>query len=303
MRLPSALTLSEIQQSFRDVDAIIAPFAGALPVDWKGRRLVNVLDAVNPADVVTLRQLNAAIDAIDGDEEENAQDGVLTTGTGKVRSGLYDSRGAPTAHRGEWYIATDHGDMTWFSDGATWNYIAGVMYGTLSPNQKPTLVAGDVGFLFGSTDFSRIYKWSGSAWEDAPGQDARGYVQFHDVTLHAAFAPGAGWQLCDGSSVTRSAPDGSTTSVTVPNLTTDNRYLRSVSGATGGTSGAATHTHAVDPASTASGGPSATTEVQSGTGTTVASDGHTHNTDIASFTSGSGSSLPPSYDVRPYFRL
>jgi hypothetical protein len=72
---------------------------------------------------------------------------------------------------------------------------------------------------------------------------------------------------------------------------------------------ATTHTHPVDPPSTASGAPSATVAVQSGAGTTVATDTHTHATDIASFTSGTPSgtggddALPPYYNARPYIRL
>lgn len=53
------------------------------------------------------------------------------------------------------------------------------------------------------------------------------------------------------------------------------------------------HTHAVNPASTASGGPSGTTSVVlftgSGTSVGVGSSGHTHSTDIASTTSGAES--------------
>lgn len=208
-----------------------------------------------------------------------------------------------------------------------WWFVVGTPFaGTLSPNQKPSdLGTRDAGFEFRSTDFDRLYRWTGSAWIDAPGQEARGQIAFFPITIDAAFTPGTGWQLCDGTAgVTISKADGTTGTVTVPDLTTASRFLRSVSGATGGTGGSATtHTHQVDPPNTtsgspsvtATGAPSATVEVQAGVGTTVATDTHTHNHDhthdvnIAAFASagpsGSGGddALPPYYNARPYIRL
>lgn len=226
-----------------------------------------------------------------------------TGATGVVQLGTHAERVATSATRigtGALFYETDRRALyvsVLAGPGGIWLFVGQTQpfAGTLSPDQKPTdLGTNGVGFQFNSTDFNRIYVWTGSAWVDAPGQDRRGYIQFFDVTLHADFAPGAGWQLCNGTAgVTRSTPAGGTTTVTVPDLTTDNRYLRSVSGATGGTTGAATHTHTFT-----TGAPSATTEVQAGTGATVASSAHTH-----SGTTDSASSLPPSMDMRPYMRL
>lgn len=67
-----------------------------------------------------------------------------------------------------------------------------------------------------------------------------------------------------------------------------------------GTGGNKNHTHAVDPASTTSGAPSATETVDDvGGGATidVASATHTHDTDTGSTTSGNNSDLPPFYVV------
>lgn len=167
--------------------------------------------------------------------------------------------------------------------------------GTLSPDLKPAdLGVNDSGFEFASTDFDRLYTWSGTAWGDSPGQDPRGRIEFFASSIHANFVPAAGWVLCDGTAgVASSSPTGTIVTITVPDLTTDNRYLRSVAGATGGTTGAATHAHTGTTSD-----PSGTTEVQSGTGTDVASESHNHT-----FTTDAASSLPPSYDVRPYFRV
>lgn len=73
---------------------------------------------------------------------------------------------------------------------------------------------------------------------------------------------------------------------------------------TGGSSGGSkTHTHKINPPSTTSGGPSATTNVDSTTGTTaVGSDVHTHDVDIAEFDSGDNSALPPYYVIYAWER-
>ena len=105
--------------------------------------------------------------------------------------------------------------------------------------------------------------------------------------------PYGGWAICNGSNGT-------------PSL--DGRFPRmGVSGA-GGTGGSdsSAHTHAVDPASVASGAPSATTVVAAGAGSTVASDTHTHSVDVASTTSGAASATenrPAYYELVPLMRV
>jgi len=42
----------------------------------------------------------------------------------------------------------------------------GPTQGTLSPDTKPVLGMGDAGVLFYSTDFNRLYRWSGAAWTE-----------------------------------------------------------------------------------------------------------------------------------------
>lgn len=215
------------------------------------------------------------------------------------------------ADRGFLFIASDRGYQTWRkmdvpNDWLLMEGVGGPMVGTLSPDQKPTLGANDAGFRFASSDFDRVYRWTGAAWADAPGQPARGTIAYFDDTL----LPGTGWALCDGGAVTRSTSTGTTAAFTTPNLTGANRFLRSVAGATGGVGGSATtHFHPVNPPITATSAPTATVAVQSGAGTTVATDTHTHNVDISSFSSGAPSgaggddALPPYLNARPYIRL
>ena len=193
----------------------------------------------------------------------------------------------------------------WDTTQTAWVVIGGVgepQRGTISPNQKPTLGVGDVGWLFTATDFDRTYRWSGTAWADAPGQPARGQILFFE----SALAPGTGWQLCDGTATTRSTPTGTTTAYTVPNITGSSRFIRGVAGGTGGTGGTSTHVHTVNPPNTTSGAPSALETVDNDAAVStvdVGSDVHTHDTDIAQFNSGSSSTLPLYYDLRPYVRL
>lgn len=235
------------------------------------------------------------------------------------------------------FSASDRGYQTWYAGTSAWVLLEGVGGPTRGVIGSITgsLTADDAGYLYYATDFDRVYRWTGSAYEDAPGEPRRGEITYWQDDL----LPGTGYALCDGGSYTRSTSTGGTTSWSTPNLTGSNRFIRSVSGTTGGGGGnATTHTHAIDPPNTTSAGPSTattsgpstndtsgpgtTTEVQSGTGVTVASAVHihtmgnhthdrseTHDVNIASFTSGAPSgtggddALPKYLNLRPYARL
>lgn len=218
---------------------------------------------------------------------DQSDDGVLMRWTGTqwnyhrhVYVNTFSNRpAAGSTDEGMLFAASDRGYQVWRFDGTNWILLEGVggpMRGTISPDQKPSLTANDVGFLFYSTDFDRVYRWDGAAWADAPGQPTRGQIAYFVDNL----LPGTGWQLCDGTATTRSTATGGTAAYTVPDLTTTNALLRSVSGATGGTGGSAT-----------SGTNSASQEVQVGVGVTVAAHTHTHSV------------LNPYYEARPYMRL
>lgn len=233
--------------------------------------------------------------------------GIVQTGTHAQRAAINPATLAP----GALFWETDR-TAFYMVVANLWTYVAGTPHGgTLSPDTRPSdLGTADAGFEIRATDFDRLYRWTGTAWLDAPGQPPREIVWI-PAALNAAFVPTTGYQLCDGTANVRvSLPDGTTVLITVPDLTTANRFLRAVAGATGGSGGNATsHTHPVNPPATASGAPSATVVVQSGAGTTVATSTHTHSTDIAQFDSGTPSGvggddgLPPYYNARPYLRL
>lgn len=252
------------------------------------------------------------------------------------------------ADRGFLFIASDYGYHVWRKGATQWVLLEGVggpMRGTISPDQKPAAATIEgttvtsVGFRFESTDYARQYRFSGSVYADADGQPTRGMVSYFASTL-TPLGVGVYWVVCDGTTVTRSKGDGTTTSYVTDDLVSATRFIRSSTASLGGTGGSATtHTHSVDPPNTTSAGPSTantgtpssnttstptgTVAVQSGAGTTVASDththdmanhthslsSHTHDVNIAAFASAapSGTSgadaLPPYMNLTPYVRL
>lgn len=129
-------------------------------------------------------------------------------------------------------------------------------------------------------------------------------------TIHmwgGATAP-ANWLLCDGSAVSRTTYAGifaaistvygtgnGTTTFNLPDLRQRFPLGKSTSGTgvtLGGTGGLIDHLHTVDPPSTTSGTPSATTIGISLIGAGTAGSGtHTHDLDIAQFNSGTAN--PP----------
>jgi hypothetical protein len=70
---------------------------------------------------------------------------------------------------GTFYFQADRGALYQVRDGQ-WHYVAGTMYGTLSPDERPTdLGVNDAGFVFRSTDTDTAYAprefiWSGAEW-------------------------------------------------------------------------------------------------------------------------------------------
>ena len=67
---------------------------------------------------------------------------------------------------GTLWCETDRRNAMYQLQGGVWHYIAGTMYGTMSPDQRPTdLGVNDGGFEFRSTDLpARQFLWSQTAW-------------------------------------------------------------------------------------------------------------------------------------------
>jgi len=92
---------------------------------------------------------------------------MLTFGTAS------DRPDASTMPDGAIYVESDRSGVIYQNQGGEWHYLAGTMYGTLSPDQRPTgLGPNDAGFDFRSTDTNpllgaREFIWSGSIWVEA----------------------------------------------------------------------------------------------------------------------------------------
>jgi hypothetical protein len=66
---------------------------------------------------------------------------------------------------GALYVEFDRGGVIYQNQNNVWKYLAGTMWGTLSPDQRPTdLGVNDGGFDFRATDQQREFIWSQTAW-------------------------------------------------------------------------------------------------------------------------------------------
>lgn len=94
--------------------------------------------------------------------------------------------------------------------------------GTLSPDEKPSpLDQRAANLLFYSTDFTRTFRWSGTAWEDAPGQDPRGLVAwFSPPGPPGTVLTMPGWALCTGRIVQQTRADGTLQALQTPVIPT-----------------------------------------------------------------------------------
>lgn len=151
--------------------------------------------------------------------------GVIAVDTHANRLAKYPATDYPVASH---FRESDRGAL-YRNTGSAWVYESGIMR-TATIADKPTgLGANDVGFLWFTADYKHTWRWLGSAWtyEDDPS----------GVFLYTDSDPGAGYHLCDGSTVTRTRSDATTASVTLPDETAGS--LRKGAGAYSGTVNAA----------------------------------------------------------------
>lgn len=91
--------------------------------------------------------------------------------------------------------------------------------GTLEPDQKPVLTPLQTGYLFWASDFDRVFRWTGTTWEDAPGMPTRGQVGFFRMS------PGIGWSQCNGNQTQTTGPGGQLFALTTPTIDSINGLL------------------------------------------------------------------------------
>lgn len=220
---------------------------------------------------------------------------------------------------GALWVETDRGvvyQVQTDADGEpVWVYLAGTMQALLA--DKPAdLDVNDTGFLFFGTDYAHTWRWTGTAWEYAPGDRTRGEIAWF------AANPGTGWVLCNGSATTQTTPTAGTAAFTTPNLIGayvkgGSVYTGAVIPASGSVSGGTTdpessHTHPAGGV-LGTGAPGSTTVVQAGTGETVAAAGHGHAV-VGTTAAGSAHTHtfgamavtgadPAHVDLLPYYRI
>lgn len=97
---------------------------------------------------------------------------------------------------------------------SAWTYALGEYNDVLA--NIPTLTTSDAGFLFGVSDYSHQLAWNGTGWVWGPN-DSRDAGQ-GPIPFEVDPSPTVGWHLYDGSGVTYLKSDGTTGTVTLPNL-------------------------------------------------------------------------------------
>lgn len=165
MKIPSRLSLSDIQQSFRDLWARVdSLFTGN--IDLKGRRIINAGKSVGELDYVIRQELNN-LGSVTVNQQVQTNPGGMLNIHGDILQGTYAARPASVSvGNGTVYITSDQNGVLYAVVLGVWVYAGGTMYGTTSaPDQRPALAAGDKGFRFVGTDDHNEWVWTGAAWE------------------------------------------------------------------------------------------------------------------------------------------
>jgi hypothetical protein len=121
--------------------------------------------------------------------------------------GIHAARPNPsTIVAGSLYVESDRGGVIYQVQAEVWKYLAGTMYGTLSPDQRPTdLGVNDGGFTFRGTDQQREYIWSQTVWVEttisvqwAAGSGLTITTTYQDIPGATLTLPRAGTYLVHG---------------------------------------------------------------------------------------------------------
>ena len=111
------------------------------------------------------------------------------------------------------WVETDRGAIYQLQNGTTWQYLAGTMWGTLSPDQRPTdLGTHDAGFDFRGTDQQREFIWSQTAWVETTSIGGAANLTHPNVVTKV----GAVGQIVEGGITDASAGNSGTVQITAP---------------------------------------------------------------------------------------
>jgi hypothetical protein len=101
----------------------------------------------------------------------------------------------------ELFVEWDRKYVMYQNQGGVWHYIGGTMWGTYSPDQRPTdLGTNDVGFDFRGTDIVRQSLWSGTAWESPDPTTTKGDLLARSSTEIDRLPVGADTQILTADS-------------------------------------------------------------------------------------------------------
>lgn len=116
--------------------------------------------------------------------------GTAWVETSQVMYGTHASRPTPAAAPARCiYVEMDRGPM-YQNQLGHWIYLAGIMWGTLAPDQRPTdLTSFDTGFTFRTNvPPAREFMWSGVGWVEITPPDVSGLTHPNVVTKVGATA-------------------------------------------------------------------------------------------------------------------
>lgn len=142
----------------------------------------------------------------------------------QVIQGLRAGRTAAAQFYPAFFIETDSGSsLVYYTSAAgVWTYLTGEYRSTLA-NILTGLGTADAGLKQVVTDYSHTLRWTGSAWEWNDGDDGSDFYRLYE-SVPSGYGASA-WALCDGSTVARLNSDGTTTNITLDDVTTA-RYLK-----------------------------------------------------------------------------
>jgi hypothetical protein len=134
----------------------------------------------------------------------------------EVRYGTHAGRPNPLdVVNGALYVEFDRGGAIYQNQNNVWKYLAGTMWGTLSPDQRPSdLGVDDGGFDFRATDQQREFIWSQTVWvEVTPVTGALNLTHPNVVTK-----VGTAGQIVEGGITDQSAGNSDKVHITAAGL-------------------------------------------------------------------------------------
>jgi hypothetical protein len=113
---------------------------------------------------------------------------------------------------GEIYAEADRSGVIYQLQGSAWHFLAGTMWGTVSPDARPTdLGTNDAGFTFRGTDQQRQFIWSGTAWVETTPVGTPSTLSHPNVVTKVGSTPG---QIVEGGITDLSAGNSNKVTIT-----------------------------------------------------------------------------------------